>query len=353
MKIVKKLIIWSVIAIVIQLPFFIYFDNNVLKPVSSFKDTTSSTKINPNTWKKRVNVDIPQNAKNVSVSYDGNYASFITDGVLKVVDCFTGNTVNVNPENNAEINYYMWHPDDDAIVLVEKGRIGYKASSLNFYTYTASNGQKQELIDFHKQKTSIKNAGNSNVSSMVQFPSSTMYIKVTNSYQQSSIYKINIMNELEKVPIYSSKSIGKIATTMQKDKNQLLYYDNYAGKVKWQEGNTYLKLSYMKKQYLFGVDNNATIYVGEEANNLIDKIAYGTLDTPSDNWKTIPLSHPVSPDNLKINPDGSILELLPDQGEAINVSTGKSVKYSGEFVQYFTDGIAYINNGQLIEAQVK
>lgn len=87
-KNVKRIIIWILISLVAQVSVLFYAEKFI------FTDAVSKTKFKKVEEKEEkiadIAVDIPQDAKNVNMSFNGKYLSYIQDNIITIITTADG-----------------------------------------------------------------------------------------------------------------------------------------------------------------------------------------------------------------------------------------------------------------------
>ena len=110
MKLLSKIIKWSILALVIELVGFFYVDRFYLAGITSFN--INSVPLKKVEVKKKLNVEIPKEAKSISVSFDGKFVAYILNGGMKVVNRESGNDVSVKLFNGTKATNFSWLPTE-------------------------------------------------------------------------------------------------------------------------------------------------------------------------------------------------------------------------------------------------
>ena len=82
MKSLSKIVKWSILALVIELAGFFYVNNFYLAGITSFN--IKSVDLKKVEVKKKIDAKIPEEAKSISVSYDGKFVAYILNNGVKV-----------------------------------------------------------------------------------------------------------------------------------------------------------------------------------------------------------------------------------------------------------------------------
>lgn len=337
---VKKLLIWSLCTLVVQNLLFLYIDkkylgSELLIEIDKVSNTTTS---------KRYDILLPQNAKDIKVSYDGRFISYFDNNILKVADSNKGVVNVINPEYKMNISYYKWLPDEVSLILAEKTNPSERKQSISFFSYDAEKNNKRELTDFNNKKLKIDLSSNKEyIDSMVCSTSTNIwYIKMVNSFHKSDIYMINVMNEISRVKV-NDDNLGNISL-MTNNTNLIYEQDN---NIKVLNKDIDIKLNNVAMVSLLGTDNNDKLYIGEVKANKITRILFGELDIPLNKWHNIKLDEPIEENNIIITEKGRIF--IKDQLSEclIDVKNKNKYTFQGDFIGIYDGNIICVDNQRI------
>ena len=118
MKGLKKIIVWTLVPVIVQLIGLFFVDKFYLSDETSFntKKIDVTAKKEPN----KINVKVPSDAKNVSISYNGDYVSYYENGTIKVIDTSNNKKKEINFEAGAKLSSYKWLTDREIMIIAEK-----------------------------------------------------------------------------------------------------------------------------------------------------------------------------------------------------------------------------------------
>lgn len=336
-KDIKKFLFWSLCALVIQNLLFIYIDKKYLGSELSIE----AEKVSNNTTSKMYDILLPQNAKDIKVSYDGRFISYFDNNVLKVADSNKGVVNVINPNYRMSISYYKWLPDDDLLILAEKTDTSESKQSISFFSYDAEKDNKRELTDFNNQKLKIDLLSNKEYIDSMACSTSTniWYIKIVNSFHKSDIYMVNVMNEISKVKI-NDGNLGNIALLTN---NTNLIYEQ-GDNIKVLNKNMNIRVNNGDKISLLATDNKDKLYIGEVKENKITRILFGELDTPLNKWANIKLDEPMEEKNIIITEKGNIFIKDSLKECLIDVKNKNKNGFQGNFIGIYDDNIICVHN---------
>lgn len=340
MKIFKRIFIWSLISLAIQLGGLYYIENYILSTQTSVK----IKKVEKNIANKvpDAKIIVPDGAEGISASFDAKYLAYYEDDSLKVVNTRDGNVETVDFDEGVEISFYKWLPDRDRILIAEKHikdeDIDEKGFKLSYYDVAKS--AKEEIKD-------ITWAGNSSEVSDIQVSTLTniICVKVSHNELNSKIYWINIMKEMRKIKTKSS-NIGNMRVLPHEDR--LIYEDLNSNNV-YATNIGKISIEGIDNTCLIGVDNSDRVYVGQVVDNNIVKIFYGKLNEDTIKWNNIALQEPVNKEKIYVLEDGHIYVNDNLKGIIKEISNGKQTAYKGTFLQLYNKGVVSISEGKLVK----
>ena len=342
MKFLKRILVWSLTAIVLQAAVYFYFDKFYLGVASTFNETKIDT---PNSTSKQLpDVTIPDGAENLKISYNGKFASYEDGGTLKVMNMDTKKTTSVSMDSGSQLSYYNWLPDRNRLIICEKST---KTSSIRFTSYDSDKDEKTKLTDNNSKEVVLSGISHDmNITDIeMSTLTNTMYLKLSNKQGTSSVYCINVMNAISRVSSDTSK-IGSIGITREDTR---LIYENGASNSVIVAGAKGKKLVAPGSNYtvLLGTDNNNNIYLGTVVNNEVSKIHYGNINDSVGAWKALALSKPTGKSNIYVSKDGQVFVNDKTQHSFTSITSNTSVNYEGIIVKLYTNGITTLNGRTL------
>lgn len=363
MKIFKKLLIWSLIAASIESAMLFSLDRLYAKPLDSYKEEKSLPQKNKKVYKE---VKMPESAENIKVSYDGKYISYYEDETLKIVNTEDESNHSIDIPSNASVCYSKWLPDSNLFLLCEKDN----GNKVSFFSYDADKNNKKELIDFDTKPLKIQLGSKNDTIDNITLSTANhvMYIKVLHKNGKSDIYKINVMNQIEKMK-NSNNVIGNISM-MHNDTN-LIYEDieeeeiknifitsvktstNKNAKTKETTKISNIDIGNNSKKILLGTDDEDKIYIGIMENNKISKIVFEDLKASTDQWKTLKLQELTDKKNIIVTKAGEVYTKDDNKGCVKNASSNIETKYSGTFIEIQDKYIYVLSNNKVKRVLLK
>lgn len=341
MKKLKKVITWAALSLILQFS-GLFYANNYLFASNGNKIVSKKIEENNSQWAKEVQVQVPQTANHISLSYDGKYIAFYEGDILDIVTTGTGEVKKIDFKQGIKISYYKWLPDRNRMLIVEK-QSGSNGGKLKLSYYDIDKDEKVEIKDiaWADSKSEVVDIKLSTLTNVI-------YIKVAHSGNRSSIYWLNIMHELKKVDT-KGYMIGNMEVIPHEDK--LLYEDLTYNKINVTNMKEALNFKNTGKMVLLSIDEEDRIYLGEVQNNKVVKIYSGTIKQPTDKWKVISLKEAVDSRDIQVSSVGDIYLNDNLKGTVTDVNTGKETKYEGKFLQIFSEGVASISQGKLMKTK--
>jgi hypothetical protein len=356
MKALKRIIVWVILSIVMQIAVLYYVDKYLFAS-EGVNSTISTKKVEREKEKKKdVNIFVPEEAKQIALSYDGSYLSYYKDDELKLVDAYTGEESTIELEDKLSVSFYKWAPDRNIILIAAKKEYNNSAKYL-FYSYDAERKLKEKLETKEQDETAFVTTKSSSIEDLQLSPLTNMiYVKATLDGGRSNIQSINIMKRISKVNT-QSYFIGDIRIIPNDDR--IAYEDFTKNRVYVTGKSKAISIEDADKLSLIGVDDNDNIYVGELESDSssgtlkVKNIYYGTTNEDSDDWKKVSLNEVVNKKDIYVSRDGKIYINDNLKGIVKELSSNKETVYKGIFIQMYDGGVASISDGKLITIELK
>lgn len=337
MKMYRRLIVWGMLSILIQITGILFLEEVVFKESSEFKISETDTKKN----KDEATVSISSNATNIKVSLNGKYILYQEDGKYIVKNLKNSEDREVITENNGEILYIDWIQDTNNLMIAEKIKSSSGGQTINLIAYMANNGRENQIKEICSYQNGME----------VDFIASSgttgsNYVSVSRGGYTPSIYRININEQQTKVST-NAVAIGAMKAFQQKE--VIVYEDRVNKNFYSTKKDTSTKLNFVKpgNLTLLGVDNSNNIYMGELEGNKVSKIIYGKDDTATSTWVTIELDKAVKVNDINISKKSEIYINDNLEGKIKNLSTGNTISYRGEYIQVTNKSLFTISNGTI------
>lgn len=339
MKILKRITLWIIISLAVQFGGLFYANNYLFA-----SNTNVQTKKVENNVKKakEVDINIPDGARELKVSYDGKYVSYFENDEMKVVNTKNGDVKKVEL-NGAKVSHYIWLSDRNRMLLSEKKSSSSSKTLITFYD--VDKGMKDDVkeIELGNSRSEVTDIQASPLTNVI-------YVKASNGTKRSSLYWLNIMKELKSVDV-EAYNIGRIALAPHEDK--LLYEDSTKKKVFVTGNDASLKIEGAKSLCLIGVDGEDNAYVGDLQDENVTQIFKASLKEKNRRWEKIDIGTSIKRASLTVDCNGKIYANDELQGTVKEIGSGKVTTYKGKFIQMYSDGVASISEGKLIKTSIK
>ena len=348
MKHFKRIILWGLLSLSIQFIGFFYINNYYLaKGTSNMKIKKVEKK-----EEKKSNVDIlvPEESQNVAVSFTGKYLAYNDEKAIDVINTLTGEKKKVEAEKGCTITYYTWLSNQNRMLIGEKMPSGNGGTVLKLTYYDAGKNEKGEIADNDGERVNLaKVNADSSIKNIATSLTNTTYVKSIQTGNRSSLYRVNIMHDINKVET-RSHIIGNIKVLTRED--NLLYEDITYKKIYSTEIKNPIEIPGIKNPNILGVDNEDTIYIGDKEGEKIKTIVYGNLKDSPGSWSKISLINPVNKEDINVTGDGKVYINAKLEGILKDAISGEELKYEGRFLQIYKGGIASSSQGKLVKTKI-
>jgi hypothetical protein len=337
MKVLKRLIIWTLLPIILEFIGLFFIDKVYIKDQEIFniKKIDISAEKSPT----KIKVKVPEDAEDIKVSYNGSYISYNEDGTIYVVNTDTNDKKEVDVDSDSSLSYYRWDLESDVILMAEKfSRAG--SSYLKFVAYDAKrdtseerkNGQEPLEILLPNSNYEVKNIAFSGASNVT-------YVTSGEDGEVGRIYRIDRMTVLSKIDFGGIRLGDKIAAINNQDGDQIVYEDRSTNRIRIGRSGSVIATGENGMHYLLGTDNDEQVYIGNGENNEINKIFVINLSDDTSNRKIYTLPQPVNKKNIYISRDGNIYINNSSENTITEVKSKKSIEYEGEFLGIYNYGV--------------
>lgn len=301
MKNLIRIIVWTLVALVIQNSIFLYVENiylgsDVKIQAEKVEEKETPKKNNDN------EINIKNGVDKVSVSSDGRFVAYLDGNKLKVLDSNDNSEKEFQGDENGSVVFYKWLTNENSIIVIQKVQLK-NGSYFEPVAFNAKKGETRELTDFNGNDLKI-NVGNKNdnIDNVIfSTATSTLYIKIKKSTGKSDLYCANIMNQLDKVR--SNKEIGNIVVPTT-NANAVMEMGN--GVTILNSPNN-IEIPNVQIIRVLGSDINDNVYFGEEVNGKITKIYYTVLSDKILQWHNFTLQKPVNKEDIIIEFSGKYM----------------------------------------------
>ncbi|KOR26762.1 hypothetical protein [Clostridium sp. L74] len=341
MKLIKILIIWSIIPLTFEITGLLYVDKYYLANKGQCKIEKVEEK-QEKIADKNIKIPIPEEVEDVKISYDGKYISYKESNNINIINTLNGEEKKVQISTKGKICYYTWLKDRHRMYIWEK--FGDDSNYLKVSYYDKDKDHREIVADNHYNEVQIPLANSEyNVQDhVISTLNGVEYVKVKTNNNRSNIYRLNVMSQIEKCKSYSK--IGKI-DALNRDDN-FIYEDLRYGKVRVSERENSLHIPETDNLCVLGVDGEDNVYVGNIIDEKVNKIFYGSLKEDESSWKQVSLNESIDREDIYVSKNSKIYINNKTNGIVKEVLSGKEIKYQGRIVQYYNKGIGIINNGE-------
>jgi len=342
----KRRLMWFTIALILQQFIFLFVENIYLGTDLNIKAEQIQEK--ENLADKKTEINIKKGLNDVKLSSDGRFVSYIENSKLKILDSNDDKEKECETDNGAEIVFYKWLSNENNMIVIQK----VKENGVSYFeavSFDAKKGEVRELADFSLKKVRIKLQNLKDEIDDVIFSTSTstLYIKVKQSDGKCDLYCANIMNELKKVK--ADKNIGTVVVPTT-NANALIEEGSIITILNT-KGN--LSIPNVKTAKILGTDVNDNVYFGEVADNKIKKIYYTVLSEKTRKWNELKLTKPIDKDDIIIDFSGKVYVNNKSESNVLELTSNKSIKYKGNFVQSYSKGIISSMDNKLMKNKLE
>lgn len=340
MKIFRKIVIWALISLTIQFAGLFYIDSYFL---SSKTDIKTKKIVRSEPKKSDVEIKIPENAKNISSSFDGRYVAYYDGNILDIVNTGTGDKNQVKFKEGVKVSFYKWLPDRNRMLIVEKEN-SYNGVDFRLEYYEVDKNIKENIktLEGFNSSTEIDDIKESPLTNVI-------YMRMQGTGKRTSIYRVNIMSEMQKVKT-NSYMIGDIGILSLKDK--LIYEDSVYNKIYITGEDSPLNIEGVQNPVLVGVDADDRVYIGDLKDDKLSNLYYGNVDGDSASYQNINLETDVDKKDIYVAASGNIYVNDNLRGVIKDIISGKEYKYNGQFIQMYDKGIISVSDGKLSKTLV-
>jgi hypothetical protein len=328
MKWMKRISIWIIISLSIQ-GLVLFYLNQYFSAIDS---NVVSKKVEEDKSDKVENIDIivPENAKNILVSYDAKYLSYYENEELRIANCKDGSIKNIEVEEGNKISFYEWLPDRNRMLFVER-KSNDESSDLVLYSYDVSKGEKIKIKDLDLRDTKFE-VENIQVATLT----GVTYVKGENRNGVSSIYRFDRMGTMTKINTIP-KFVSNIELLRREDK--LVYEGLVYNSIYVTNSQVAITIKDVDKLTLIGTDDDDNVYLGEIKDNITSKIHYGQISENTDEWKDIYLQNSSEKKDLFVSSTGKLYQNDSLRGVVKEIKSGILTSYKGKLLQLYNKGI--------------
>lgn len=338
MKILKRIAIWAMLSLALQMSGFYYINKYYLSDethikVSKLEKTTEQ--------EKQAEVSVPEGAQNISSSYNGRYVSYYDSDVLTIVNMSTGDKNTVEFDDGVEVSNYKWLSDRNRMLIAEKHSTS-SGISFELSYYDVDKDTKDAIADL------AWTGKNAEVTGIEASPlTNLIFIKIALNDYQSSIYSLNIMGDKKKISTVVS-TIGNMSIVPHLDK--LYYEDSANGRVYATGSKSRINAGTASKTALLSVDSNDNVYIGELAEDgSVSNIYYGQTGADISTYQVVALPAPFMKEDICVSSAGKIYLNDKLKGTITDVAAAKEYAYTGNFIQIYDGGIMSLSDNKVVK----
>lgn len=145
MKLFKRILILTAIALILENGALYYLNKNYFKPTEEINIVKiESPKIAETDNSNKTTLS--GKTEKINASFDGNYISYMEDSTLKIMNLSTKEIQNVVPNDDMKFDYYEWLPDDNRLIITERPSNMSNSYSIYLFSYDVKKKSKQQLI---------------------------------------------------------------------------------------------------------------------------------------------------------------------------------------------------------------
>lgn len=335
MKLLKRIIVWSLIPIILEIAGLFFIDKFYLGDDMNFN--IKKVDISAKKSHTKIKVKVPEDARNIKISHNGNYISYYESETIYVVNTETNAKKEVDIDDTSKLSYYRWDLDSDVLLMAEKfSRAG--SSYLKFVAYDAKRDSVTERKNDANQVLEILLPSSNYEVKNITFSGASNVTYVTSGAEgeRSRIYRIDRMTKMNLIK-FGGIQLGNISAINNGDGDQIVYEDRSSNRIRIGNYQHVIATGENAMHYLLGTDNNEQVYIGNGENETINKIFI--VDSNKIIRKTYQLPDYVNKSNIYILRDGRIYINDSQNNTVTELSTKKSVKYDGTLAGVYNYGV--------------
>lgn len=347
MKNLLRIVVWTVVAVIIQQGILLYLENVYLSTDYEIKAEKVEEK-DEKPEEEKEKIVIKNEVDNLSISRNGRFIAYMDGGKLKVLDSEENKENEFNPDNKGEVVYYKWLTEGNSMMVIQKvernGSVYYEPVS-----YEAKKNIATSVVDWNYNEIRIPVKDEEDTIENVEFSTATnvFYIKIKKGNGKSDLYSLNVMNQMTLVR--ENKDIGNIVVPTT-NANCVMEMGNY---VTILNSPNNIEIPNVTKARILGADINDNVYFGDEVDGKIAKIYYCILNNEKLKWNILSLSMPVYKDDIFIDYSGKIYINDSLNKSVTELTSGKIINYDGDFIQIYSDGVISKVENSLIKNKLE
>ena len=344
MKIIKRLLLWAMISIIMQVLVLLYFDKIKFKNTGDIK--IEKVQNYDKEEYKEIDYSELKDATKIDISDDGRYISYLQGEKFLIYDIDKNISKEIVTNEETMILYCSWIVDEAILVVVEKYYSENTVSFIRISTYNAKNNTYKVIND--RLCEYIDGMQVSSIQSSIG--AGTTYIGIKVNEYDSYIYKIDINDNSCRIGYYIS-DIGIMRAVEGYD--LLIYEDVLNKQVYYYENgiNGSVDISNINSPKLLGVDDEKNVYIVKLYDEKINSILYGAYNSDCTTWNTIELDKSIDYRDVVITRNNQLY--IKENNKLKNIITNEELEYTGEFIQITSNIICSLYEDKLIIKQYR
>lgn len=344
MKTLVKWYKWILLAVIFQFCVLLYINN-------IFLNTDITVSIKDADVKKDVvtgDFEVPDNAQNISVSYNAEYGAYLLDGVLHIINLDNSNDKEVAGMSNDKITYFRWLPDRNMVIFSSNTKDGRKGIvQISTYEPDSENLRAYPQIDGLTAMSQVMDIELSQYTNVV-------YAKIKTSDTKSKIVRFNVMSQYSHVMKLGADAIIKECSFVNK-----LVYQNEEESVYVYDGINMVKNKIpidSDKVKVLDIDLNDTLYIGIlDSSGKVTQIYHQKIgdDKINDSWTKLALKEATSVENIIISGNGNIYINDIEENKVINATNNLKASYRGEFIEVLDGALVSKDENKVVITSLK
>ncbi len=344
MKTLVKWYKWILLAVIFQFCVLLYINNVFLNSdiTVSITDADKSKVVLTGDFK------VPDNAQNISMSYNAEFGAYLSDSALHIINLDNGNINKVAGMDNDKITYFRWLPDRNMVIFSSDTKEGKKGIvQISTYEPESENLRPYPQIDGLSAESKIMDIELSQYTNVV-------YAKIKTSDTKSKIVRFNVMSQYAHVMNLGAKAIIKECSFVNK-----LVYQNEGESIYIYDGINKTKNKVpinVDKVQVLDIDLNDALYIGIlDSSGKVSQIYHQKVndDKLTDNWTKVVLKAATAIENIIISGNGNIYINEIEENKIVNATNGLKASYRGEFIEVLDGALVSKEGNKVIITSLK
>lgn len=337
MKIAKQILIWTFLALLIQLPIYYLADRYIMQKENIRIYRKDLVNIDDNKIRS-INLPIKGSWKNINTSYNGKYISYVENNILNIQNMDNNEKIELPFNKGVQLAYSNWVPARDRMIIIEKtSKDKEDVYTINYYDAVNKEKVRVKDISYEENPSYVNDV-------QVSLLTGIIYVNIVHKGDRSSIYRIDIS---ENIYALDTKQYFIDKMSLIPSRDRLLYEDRVYNKVYYLDfpsnSGKEINIKGEDQLVLLGCNEDGVVYVGGIKNGKVYKIYYTQGDDKIENWSTIDLKSSVEEQNIKVNNHGGIY-IIDKFQNTITLTNGRveSISYmEGDFIALYNQGYLY------------